>query len=122
MCRLRTQEKDADRIESPGYGLDNEYAWMEEDVTLQLDTDLDLIATDLDRIRDIIGRYGKLPVEVSSVGNHDDLYDKGLTSHASVNVMIGLEDEFDIEFPDRLLQKSTFASIAAIADALAGLV
>lgn len=80
------------------------------------------VTTDLDRIRDIIGRYGKLPITVDSIGEDDDLYDKGLTSHASVNVMIGLEDEFDIEFPDRLLQKSTFSSIAAIAAAITELV
>lgn len=88
---------------------------MEEDVSVQ-------VTTDLDRIRDIIGRYGKLPITVDSIGEDDDLYDKGLTSHASVNVMIGLEDEFDIEFPDRLLQKSTFSSIAAIAAAITELV
>lgn len=88
---------------------------MEEDVSVQ-------VTTDLDRIRDIIGRYGKLPITVDSIGEDDDLYDKGLTSHASVNVMIGLEDEFDVEFPDRLLQKSTFSSIAAIAAAITELV
>lgn len=80
------------------------------------------VTNDLEKIRDVIDRYGKLPVDISAVGDDDDLYDKGLTSHASVNVMIGLEDEFDIEFPDRLLQKSTFASISAIADAIAELV
>lgn len=76
------------------------------------------VTTDLDRIRDVVGRYGRLPVTVDSIDADDDLYDKGLTSHASVNVMIGLEDEFDIEFPDRLLQKSTFSSIASIAAAI----
>ena len=33
--------------------------------------------------------------------------------------MLGLEDAFDIEFPDRLLRKDTFASIDAIESALA---
>lgn len=84
---------------------------MEDDVSVQ-------VTTDLDRIRDVVGRYGRLPVTVDSIDADDDLYDKGLTSHASVNVMIGLEDEFDIEFPDRLLQKSTFSSIASIAAAI----
>ncbi|MBY6686513.1 acyl carrier protein [Rhodococcus sp. BP-149] len=80
-----------------------------------------LTVEDIDRIREVLGKYGKLPVTIASVGNEDDLYDAGLTSHASVNVMIALEDEFDVEFPDRLLQKSTFASVAAIADAVAEL-
>ena len=35
-----------------------------------------------------------------------DLYAAGMTSHASVNVMLALEDAFDIEFPDELLTKS----------------
>ncbi|MDQ2728533.1 MAG: acyl carrier protein [Actinomycetota bacterium] len=47
-----------------------------------------------------------------------DLYRGGLTSHASVNVMLALEDAFDIEFSDRLLRKSTFESIDAIAATL----
>ena len=43
----------------------------------------------------------------------------GMTSHASVNVMLALEDEFDVEFPDEMLKRSVFESIAAIAAALA---
>ncbi|KIQ14134.1 acyl carrier protein [Rhodococcus sp. MEB064] len=80
-----------------------------------------LTVEDIDRIREVLSKYGKLPIAITSVGNQDDLYDAGLTSHASVNVMIALEDEFDVEFPDRLLQKSTFASVSAIADAVAEL-
>lgn len=80
-----------------------------------------LTVEDVERIREVLAKYGKLPVAMETVGNDDDLYDAGLTSHASVNVMIALEDEFDVEFPDRLLQKSTFASVAAIADAVAEL-
>jgi acyl carrier protein len=41
-----------------------------------------------------------------------------MTSHASVNVMLALEDAFDIEFPDRMLTRSVFESIASIRAAL----
>ena len=41
-----------------------------------------------------------------------------MTSHASVNVMLALEDEFDVEFPEAMLRKSTFESVAAIRVAL----
>ena len=41
-----------------------------------------------------------------------------MTSHASVNVMLALEDTFDIEFPESMLRKSTFESVTAIATAL----
>jgi acyl carrier protein len=44
-----------------------------------------------------------------------------MTSHASVNVMLALEDHFDIEFPDRMLTRSVFESIAAIESALSTL-
>jgi acyl carrier protein len=51
----------------------------------------------------------------------DDLYQHGLSSHASVNVMLGLESAFDIEFPDVLLRRDTFKSVASIRAALASL-
>jgi acyl carrier protein len=38
-----------------------------------------------------------------------------MTSHASVNVMLALEGEFDVEFPDEMLKRTSFESIAAIA-------
>jgi acyl carrier protein len=37
-----------------------------------------------------------------------------MTSHASVNVMLALEDAFDFEFAEKMLKKSTFESIASI--------
>ena len=41
-----------------------------------------------------------------------------MTSHASVNVMLALEDHFDVEFPDRMLTRAVFESIASIERAL----
>ncbi len=69
-------------------------------------------------IRDVLQEQGRLSVDVTQMDAEDDLYAAGLTSHASVNVMLALEDAFDIEFPDRLLRKSTFSSVAAIAGAV----
>jgi acyl carrier protein len=74
-----------------------------------------------ERIREVLREHGRLPIEVGSLRDDDDLYEHGLTSHASVNVMLALEDEFGIEFPDALLRKGTFESIAAIRSALASL-
>nr|WP_115965299.1 acyl carrier protein [Rhodococcus sp. (in: high G+C Gram-positive bacteria)] len=76
---------------------------------------------DVSRVRDVLDKFGKLPVSALDLDAAADLYDSGLTSHASVNVMIALEDEFDVEFPDTMLQKSTFGSIDAIAAAIAQL-
>ena len=65
-------------------------------------------------IRAILREHGRLAVDVSSLGDESNLYDAGLTSHASVTLMLALEERFDIEFPDRMLRRGAFASIAAI--------
>jgi acyl carrier protein len=65
-------------------------------------------------IRMVLAEHGKLAVDASSIDEDTDLFASGMTSHASVNVMLALEDAFDIEFPERMLKKSTFESVAAI--------
>jgi acyl carrier protein len=74
-----------------------------------------------DQIRDIIRDHARLSVDVDTLADDDDLYQAGMTSHASVNVMLALEDGFDIEFPDAMLTRNVFASIAAIAEAISRL-
>jgi len=74
-----------------------------------------------EKIRQAIKDHARLPIDVSTVADDDDLYQAGMTSHASVNVMLALEDAFDIEFPDRMLKRSVFESIDAIASALSEL-
>jgi len=72
-------------------------------------------------VRDIVKEHGRLSVDVASLGDDDSLYEAGMTSHASVNVMLALEDAFDIEFPDEMLKRSVFESVASISQALAQL-
>ncbi len=72
----------------------------------------------MDRIRDVIAQHGRLAVDIATLSDTDDLYRAGLTSHASVNLMLALEDAFDIEFPERLLRRQTFESVAAIRNAI----
>ena len=74
-----------------------------------------------DQIRAVLAEHGRLAVDASTVGDHDDLYQAGLTSHASVNVMLALEDAFDVEFPEHMLRKRTFESVTAIRAALSEL-
>jgi acyl carrier protein len=71
-----------------------------------------------DKIREVLAEHGRLSVDVSEVRDGDDLYGLGLTSHASVSVMLALEDTFSVEFPEYMLRKSTFESVAAIREAL----
>ena len=73
------------------------------------------------RIRAVLAEHARLAVDVGDLDDGDDLYQAGMTSHASVNVMLALEDEFDIEFPERMLRKRTFESVRCIRDALAEL-
>jgi acyl carrier protein len=65
-------------------------------------------------IRGVLAEHGRLAVDAGSIDDTTDLFGAGMTSHASVNVMLALEDAFDIEFAEEMLKKSTFESIAAI--------
>jgi len=71
-----------------------------------------------DQIRAILKEHGRLAVDVASLKDDSDLYEAGMTSHASVNVMLALEGTFDVEFPDRMLRRGVFESVSAIAAAL----
>jgi acyl carrier protein len=72
-----------------------------------------------DQIRQVIREHGQLSVDIDTLDDSSDLYQAGMTSHASVNVMIALEDTFDVEFLDSMLKRSVFESIDSIAAALA---
>jgi acyl carrier protein len=69
-------------------------------------------------IREVLTEHGRLAVDAGSIDEQADLFAAGMTSHASVNVMLALEDAFDIEFPEAMLRKATFESVAAIEAAL----
>ena len=70
------------------------------------------------KIRNILKEHGRLTKDALALGEADDLYQAGMTSHASVNVMLALEGEFDVEFPDHMLKRSVFESIGAITTAI----
>jgi acyl carrier protein len=69
-------------------------------------------------IRRVLNEVGRLPVDADTLDDRADLYLAGMSSHASVDVMIELEDTFGIEFPADMLKRSVFESIAAIAAAV----
>lgn len=74
-----------------------------------------------DQICDVLRQHARLGVDVDTLDAGADLYQAGMTSHASVNVMLGLEDAFDLEFPDAMLTRGVFESIASIEAAVAKL-
>jgi acyl carrier protein len=65
-------------------------------------------------IRAILAEHGRLSTDTAQLDEDTDLYGVGLTSHATVTVMLALEDAFEIEVPDSMLRKGTFQSIAAM--------
>ena len=66
------------------------------------------------RVRAVLAQHARLSGDATTMDAQADLYQAGMTSHASVNVMLALEDTFDIEFPDAMLKRSSFESIASI--------
>lgn len=71
-----------------------------------------------DVVRQLLAKHGGLPVSVDEIANNADLYDAGLSSFASVQLMLALEEHFDVEFPEHLLNRKSFSSIDAIAAAV----
>ncbi len=43
-------------------------------------------------IREILSKFGQLPVPVDTIADEADLYAAGLSSFASVQLMLGLEE------------------------------
>ena len=74
---------------------------------------------DLAPIRDILAKHGRLSVPAGELSECSDLYETGLTSLATVGVMLALEEYFGVEFPEAMLSRKTFQSLGSIADAVA---
>ena len=72
-------------------------------------------------IREIVIKHARLSADVVTLTERSDLYAAGLTSLTTVNLMLALEDHFDIEFPDRMLVRKTFGSIQSLAEAVEAL-
>lgn len=72
-------------------------------------------------IRQILAEHGRLLVDARKLSDESDLYEAGLTSLSTVNVMLALEEHFDVEFLDHMLGRKTFGSIRALGDAIAQL-
>jgi acyl carrier protein len=71
-----------------------------------------------DTIRAILKDHGRLTADAAALADDADLFKAGMTSHASVNVMLALEGKFDVEFPDAMMSREVFGSIAGIRGAL----
>ena len=77
-------------------------------------TDEDLML----EVREVVKQCAGLKGDTDALDAHADLYAAGMTSFASVEVMLGLEERFGIVFPQDLIQRDRFKTIAALADAV----
>jgi acyl carrier protein len=71
-----------------------------------------------EQIRPLIAEHARLLVDVSQLTDDADLYEAGLTSLSTVNLMLALEEHFDVEFLDRMLGRKTFGSIRTLSEAI----
>jgi len=69
-------------------------------------------------IRTLLAAHARLLVPVDQLEDTSDLYEAGLTSLSTVNLMLALEEHFDVEFTDKMLARKTFSSIRSLSDAI----
>lgn len=65
-------------------------------------------------IQRLIDQEARLRIPASDLTPRADLYELGLTAYTAIRLLLAIEREFDIEFPRRLLNKETMASIESI--------
>lgn len=73
------------------------------------------------RVKAVLATQAELNQDAASLDLDDDLFAAGMSSRATVGVMLGLESEFDLEFPDAMLRRDVFESVRAIGNAITSL-
>lgn len=74
-----------------------------------------------EQIRPLIAEHARLRVTIDQISDDADLYEAGLTSLSTVNLMLALEEHFEVEFSDRMLGRKTFSSISSLSSAISEL-
>jgi acyl carrier protein len=69
-------------------------------------------------LRSIVETHGKLSRPIAMITDEADLFAVGLDSLAVVNVMLAIEETFEVEFREDLLNRASFSSIAALEHAV----
>ena len=73
---------------------------------------------DVDIIKNILLEHARLDADVLALDLESDLYEAGLSSLTTVNLMLAIEEKFDIEFSEKLLTRKTFQSIGSLVQAI----
>ncbi|HXN14745.1 MAG TPA: acyl carrier protein [Usitatibacter sp.] len=74
-----------------------------------------------EQIRTLVAEHARLLIDVNALSDASNLYDAGLTSLSTVNLMLALEEHFNVEFHDGMLGRKTFGSIGALSEAIEAL-
>lgn len=74
-----------------------------------------------DEIKPIVLQHARLTGDAGALTDDADLFALGMTSLTTVSVMLALEDRYEVEFPQDMLSRETFRTLATIAAALDGL-
>jgi acyl carrier protein len=72
----------------------------------------------IDQIRTIVSQHANLSVDLAQIGDDADLYAAGMSSLSTVNLMLALEDHFDVEFKDSMLGRKTFGTLRTLSEAI----
>jgi acyl carrier protein len=69
-------------------------------------------------LRQIITDVAHLDILVDNISDDADLYEIGLSSLNTIQLMLAIENHFNLEIPDRMLSRNLFQSINSLASAI----
>ncbi|MCC8403287.1 acyl carrier protein [Paraburkholderia sp. MMS20-SJTN17] len=69
-------------------------------------------------LRQIITNVAHLDILDGNISDDADLYEIGLSSLNTIQLLLAIEDHFNLEIPDRMLSRSLFQSIDSLANAI----
>jgi len=72
----------------------------------------------LQTVRRVIDETANLVIPARDLASNSDLYQAGLTPFMAIRLMLALEREFDVEFPEHMLKRQTMSSIDAICEGI----
>ncbi|TPW32804.1 acyl carrier protein [Pararhizobium mangrovi] len=75
----------------------------------------------IEQVRSVLSQTAMIPPHIATLPEDANLPEAGLTSFASVQMMLALEEHFDIEFPETMLNRRTFATLGNVSTAVAEL-
>lgn len=73
---------------------------------------------DENELRTIIKDVAHLEASIDHIADGDDLYEAGLSSLNTIQLMLAIEKHFNIEIPDEMLNRQLFQSIDTLAGAV----